>query len=418
MSKRKLNSININNGLAFQEDIFKAKKRKLIADNINFYVNKKKPEYKLHIKTRIIPIESYKISKLLGKGTYGEVYKAEEIITPENKHTVLNKSDSKFRAIKKILVSKRYFGFPDFIISEFRLLQVLEHPNIIKLLDIGYDKESVCTITDDGFTEEVLDSGVCGTYKPKLNETQLNPNWNVYMIFEYMNHDLHRLKMKFGHKFRMDEKKYYLYSILKGIDYLHSQNIIHRDIKPANILVNNKGEVKIADFGMALIYQKGRLNDKMCITRNYAPPELLLSKDKLVNYSFEVDMWSYGCIALEILSNKRSNFGVLFDGRGDIEILHNIFRLCGSPSETNWPEAFEINPGPLNRYRVNPLNSKLSEHYYKSLHQPHVYNFINRLLSIDPKKRMTASQALDHEFFWCNPIVCEIKDVTTYNDTL
>ena len=153
----------------------------------------------------------------VGEGTFGKVYKA-EYRDPENKNK------PKIVALKKILMDSEKEGFPITAIREIMILKRLSHKNILKLDEIVTSKP---------------------TEKNKYRG-------NVYLVFEYMEHDMSGLgevKMSYDVK----SIKCIMYQILNGIDYLHKNNIIHRDIKSANILLNNKGEVKIGDFGLARI---------------------------------------------------------------------------------------------------------------------------------------------------------------------
>jgi serine/threonine protein kinase len=92
--------------------------------------------------------------------------------------------------------------------------------------------------------------------------------------------------------------------ILKGIHYLHSRTVIHRDIKGANILISSKGEVKLADFGLARLFYPG--NERVHYTNRvvtlwYRAPELLLGAR---NYTDTVDMWSVGCVFAEMVTQQ------------------------------------------------------------------------------------------------------------------
>jgi CTD kinase subunit alpha len=122
----------------------------------------------------------------------------------------------------------------------------------------------------------------------------------VYMVFEYMDHDLTGVLSQSQFTFSDAHLKSLCHQMLAGLAYLHHKGVIHRDIKGSNILINRRGELKLADFGLARFYQKRRRTDytNRVITLWYRPPELLFGATV---YGPEVDMWSAGYLLLFLL---------------------------------------------------------------------------------------------------------------------
>ena len=128
--------------------------------------------------------------------------------------------------------------------------------------------------------------------------------------------------------------------ILEGVCFLHSHNVMHRDIKAANILMNNKGEIKLADFGLArntidvtlldATEGKSMLYTNPVVTLWYRAPELLLGSKK---YTPAIDIWSVGCCFAELLNSKS-----LFNGGNEKKMMEQIFQKCGTPTLESWPE--------------------------------------------------------------------------------
>lgn len=120
------------------------------------------------------------------------------------------------------------------------------------------------------------------------------------MVFEYMDHDLTGILSQSQFTFSDANLKSLCGQMLAGLAYLHHKAVIHRDIKGSNILVNNRGVLKIADFGLARFYQKRRQSDytNRVITLWYRPPELLYGATM---YGAEVDMWSAGYVSPPLL---------------------------------------------------------------------------------------------------------------------
>jgi serine/threonine protein kinase len=127
----------------------------------------------------------------------------------------------------------------------------------------------------------------------------------VYMVFEYMDHDLTGVLSQSQFTFSDAHLKSLCHQMLAGLAYLHHKGVIHRDIKGSNILINRRGELKLADFGLARFYQKRRRTDytNRVITLWYRPPELLFGATV---YGPEVDMWSAGYFLFFIVF-RRSN---------------------------------------------------------------------------------------------------------------
>lgn len=118
--------------------------------------------------------------------------------------------------------------------------------------------------------------------------------------------------------------------LLAGISHVHSQGILHRDITTLNILVDNRGILKIADFGLCTfsISKPSVPLTSRVGTLWYRAPELLIGS---CFYGIEVDLWSIGCVLGELFNGK----GIL-QGMNEIDQLHEIFKLCGSPSDDYW----------------------------------------------------------------------------------
>lgn len=287
----------------------------------------------------------YSIISQVGEGTFGKVYKAQNNVSGANV------------ALKRIRMETERDGFPVTAMREIKLLQSLRHVNVIELVEMM-----------------VL-------------------NGSVYMVFEYMDHDLTGVLSQTQFTFTDAHLKSLCQQMLCGLSYLHRKGVVHRDIKGANILLNNRGELKLADFGLARFYQKRRRADytNRVITLWYRPPELLLGTTV---YGPEVDMWSAGCIMLELYCKKP-----VFQGNDEIHQLDVIYKILGTPTTKDWPSLSDmpwyelIKPKPKDAFR-----NRFRDIFQRWL-SPAALDLAERLLTYDPARRVTADQALEAPYF-------------------
>lgn len=209
-------------------------------------------------------LELYERLVQVGEGTYGKVYKAKNVET------------GALVALKRIRMEAEKDGFPVTAIREIKLLQSLRHPNVVDLIEMMVSR---------------------GTFFLSLVERRadLRDAGHVYMVFEYMDHDLTGVLHHPSINFTSAHLKSLMKQFLEGLGFIHRRGVLHRDLKGSNILIGKTGELKIADFGLARFYAPGRNNDytNRVITQWYKPPELLFGSTV---YGAEVDMWSAGCV--------------------------------------------------------------------------------------------------------------------------
>ncbi|XP_054811761.1 probable serine/threonine-protein kinase At1g54610 [Prosopis cineraria] len=294
----------------------------------------------------------------IGQGTYSTVYKARDV------------THQKIVALKRVRFDNLDPESVKFMAREILLLRRLDHPNIIKL-------------------EGLITS---------------QTSRSLYLIFEYMEHDLSGLASRPGIKFSEPQVKCYMQQLLRGLDHCHSRGVLHRDIKGSNLLIDNNGILKIADFGLASFFNPNHsvpLTSRV-VTLWYRPPELLLGAS---HYGVAVDLWSTGCILGELFTGRP-----ILPGKTEVEQLHRIFKLCGSPSEDYWlkqrlPHAAVFKPP--HRYRRS-ITETFKEYPSASV------RLIETLLSIDPAQRGTAESALKSEFFSTEPLACDPSSLPKY----
>eukprot|EP00252_Welwitschia_mirabilis_P019686 TRINITY_DN4625_c0_g1_i1.p1 TRINITY_DN4625_c0_g1~~TRINITY_DN4625_c0_g1_i1.p1 ORF type:complete len:465 (-),score=71.04 TRINITY_DN4625_c0_g1_i1:289-1683(-) len=320
-------------------------------------------------------LQQYDLIGKIGEGTYGLVFLA---CSKANKNLCV--------AIKKFKQSKDGDGVSPTAIREIMLLREFSHENIVKLVNVH------------------------------INYSDMS----LYLAFDYAEHDLyeiirhHREKLN-HHPISQYTVKSFLWQLLNGLNYLHSNWIIHRDLKPSNILVMGEGEeqgmIKIADFGLARIYQaplKPLCDNGVVVTIWYRAPELLLGAK---HYTSAVDMWAVGCIFAELLTLKPLFQGVEAKGSPNpfqFDQLDKIFKILGHPNTEKWPTLASLPLWQSNKHIQQPKHENmvpigLHNVVPLPLKSPG-YDLLSKMLEYDPRKRITAAQALEHEYFKIDPL--------------
>ncbi|KAL1466004.1 hypothetical protein MTO96_026952 [Rhipicephalus appendiculatus] len=127
----------------------------------------------------------------------------------------------------------------------------------------------------------------------------------------------------------------YLCRVVHAILFCHRRRVLHRDLKPANLLIDDNGDIKVADFGFCHTFAPPvRVFTHKVGTRWYRALEILMGAER---YSTPIDIWSIGCIFFESLSDK-----VVFRGESEIDQLFPIFRVLGTPTEDTLPDVTQL----------------------------------------------------------------------------
>ncbi|GME67228.1 unnamed protein product [[Candida] boidinii] len=288
----------------------------------------------------------YEIKDIVGEGAYGIVCSA--IYKPSQQKV----------AIKKIQPFERTM-FCLRTLRELKLLKHFNHENVIGILDIQipYNFES-------------------------FNE--------VYLIQELMETDLHRVIRT--QKLSDNHCQYFIYQTLRALKALHSADVLHRDLKPSNLLLNSNCDLKICDFGLARSIASTDDNfgfmTEYVATRWYRAPEIMLTFQE---YTTAIDVWSVGCILAEMLSGKP-----LFPGSDYHNQLWLIIEILGTPMMEDY----------------NSIKSRRAKEYIRTLPfrkkqdfvnlfpnaNPQAVDLLEKLLTFNPKKRLTVEQALEHPY--------------------
>lgn len=247
-------------------------------------------------------------------------------------------------------------GIPATALREITLLKGLRHENVVQLKDI-------------------------------VNEAN-----RLYIVFELASSDLKKLMDEYSTPLAPELVRSYTLQMLRGLAYCHSRGIMHRDIKPQNLLVTKDGYLKLADFGLARTFSPTlRPLTVEVITRWYRAPEIMLGCN---TYTTAVDGWSAACVIAE-MSNKEP----FLPGDSEIDQIHKIFKLLGTPDDRVMPGVTAL-PYWRNNYPEWPrLDISLR---LPNLDEDGV-DLVEQLLTYNPLKRLSAADALNHPYLDTRP---------------
>eukprot|EP00045_Choanoeca_perplexa_P010519 m.107157 g.107157 ORF g.107157 m.107157 type:complete len:309 (+) comp15305_c0_seq19:170-1096(+) len=282
-----------------------------------------------------------KIEKL-GEGTYGVVYKARD------------KTDSQIVALKRISLDSQAEGVPSNAVREISLLKALHHPNIVRLYDV------------------------------------LHSEHKLTMVFEYCDQDLKKYLDSCRTPPESNTVESFMYQLLRGLAYCHKMRVLHRDLKPQNLLINKKGQLKLADFGLARPYGIPiKSYSHEVVTLWYRAPDVLLGA---TDYNTSIDMWSAGCILAEMSNGGKP----LFAGSSITDQLDLMFRVLGTPTEHSWPglSGLPEYKGPFHPHQDGVgLAEEVPRFDETGL------DLLTNLLHYEPSRRFSAERALVHPYF-------------------
>ncbi|KAL8928667.1 MAG: hypothetical protein Q9172_000805 [Xanthocarpia lactea] len=343
---------------------FTATKAKALADRTNSIISKES-EDKRHVpqgrgselaeQLNEETKEKYIKDKKLGEGTYAIVYLGH-----------LKADPKRLVAIKKIKVNTAEWrdGLTMDAIREVKYLQELSHPNIIALHSVFSSK-----------------------------------NQNLNLVLEYLPlGDLEMLiKDVDGIRYGTAEVKAWMGMLGRAVWFCHENFILHRDIKPNNLLIAADGEVKLADFGLARSFADPyRIMTHQVITRWYRPPELLLGAR---HYAGTVDVWSMGTVFAELILRRP-----FLAGQTDVEQLELICQWIGTPTEDNWPGVSKLADYiRFDKANVQPVRGKDFFLATFGTAGPVGVELLMSMLALDPRKRSSSQQVLEHKWWTSEP---------------
>lgn len=304
----------------------------------------------------------------LGKGAYGIVWKAQERQTGANV------------ALKKVLGAFNNDVDAQRTYREVYILQSINHKSVVKLLNV---------------------------HKAR-NE------YDLYLVFEYMPTDLYHVIYE-GSILNDEHKVFISFQLFSTLLYLESLHVVHRDLKPANILIDSNCIIKFADFGLARTVEQwkepcGPVMTEYVATKLYRAPEVMLGS---TDYSFPVDVWSIGCMIAEMFMEKPV---VLMHSQNIVEQLQRYFNIFGKPSDEDL-DSISISRSLEILKHISPTE-KLPLHKLFGRNDKDLIDLVTSCMEFNPKKRITATQAIEHSFFKNSKIAPVLQNMVVYKSQI
>jgi len=300
--------------------------------------------------------EEYEIVKKIGRGKYSEVFSGVN---------VTNNTKCVIKILKPVKKKK--------IKREIKILQNLAGGiNVINLLDVVVDSQS----KTPSLIFEYINNTDFKTLYPTLTD-----------------HDI----------------RYYIYELLKALDFCHSQGIMHRDVKPHNVMIDHERKIlRLIDWGLAEFYHRGEEYNVRVASRYFKGPELLVDFQQ---YDYSLDMWSLGCMFAGMIFKKEP----FFHGHDNYDQLVKIAKILGTEELFEYLEKYDIvlsshYEGILTTHTKKPW-ARFVTPENQHLISNEALDFLHKLLRYDHQERLTALEAMAHPYF------TPIRDAEMNNQT-
>ncbi|ESL06117.1 protein kinase [Trypanosoma rangeli SC58] len=319
--------------------------------------------------------ERFKRLVKIGQGSFGEVYIVFDTVTQV--HLTMKRVQLLRGA------GRRVMGLCNTTSREMNLLRILKHKNIVDLFDY-----------------HVVPDGTLIMLMPVVA-------YDLVSLIRLWRNGGPRGEPSAG-RMPLPTIKCIFYQLLTGLAYLHKERVIHRDMKPSNVMIDEKGVVKIIDFGWARFCPprwRGLMTGPPCPVA-YRPPEVLLGGRHAVNYDASVDLWCCGCILFEMLSGGK----MFITARSEVEAVAAITDWLGSPSSKS-ALYYGYSGKSLIHFKENQPSHLAHRCELLNIDRDGV-DMLDAMLQLEPRRRRPAQELLQHRWFSAAPVACEPHEIS------
>jgi len=311
-------------------------------------------------------MESFSKENQLGEGAQGVVAKY-KVLSPFGVFLQHPDTCPNFVAIKRIRGQDNLHGLPREALREIKILTEMSHDNVMQIFDTFAHRGS------------------------------------IHVVLPLMKTDLFAVIQTKSVVLQAQHIKNFMQQMLRGLQYLHASFVLHRDMKPSNCLIGYDHILRISDFGLAREFggDDKYLSPQAC-TLWYRAPELLFGSQ---HYASGMDMWSLGCVFAEMMLRKP-----LFQGNDELQTLFKICAVLGTPDKSSWPNVHLL---PKFK-KMSTVPSMNLQTLFPPATAP-TLDLLEKLLRFDPHGRISAEDALKHEYFTEEPAPCEPTELPLVN---
>lgn len=191
--------------------------------------------------------------------------------------------------------------------------------------------------------------------------------------------------------------RYYIYELLKALEYCHSRGIMHRDVKPHNVMIDHtRRDLRLIDWGLAEFYHPGTAYNVRVASRYFKGPELLVDYQY---YDYALDMWSLGCMFASMIFRKEP----FFHGQDNYDQLVKIAKVLGTQDLFVYLNKYELKLDGNYKNLLDDFPRKPWTKFVTAENQRYVseaaLDFLDRLLRYDHQERILPREAMQHAYF-------------------